>query len=74
MPIYEYHCEDCGTEFEALVRGEEKPGCPSCGRQRLSRRMSVPAAHTAGKNQPPCPARDSCGMASPCCGLDCGMQ
>jgi putative FmdB family regulatory protein len=73
MPIYEYVCQDCGHEFEFLLRGEEKPTCPSCGRERLSRQMSVPAAHTAGSSAPPCPARDSCGMSS-CCGNRCGMQ
>ncbi len=30
MPIYEYSCTACGHEFEELVRGDEKPVCPSC--------------------------------------------
>ncbi|MCX7428258.1 MAG: zinc ribbon domain-containing protein, partial [Planctomycetia bacterium] len=46
MPIYEYVCRDCGHQFEWLVRGEEKPSCPSCGRERLTKQLSVPAAHT----------------------------
>ena len=72
MPIYEYTCNDCGQEFELLVRGEEKPSCPSCGREDLSKSFSVPAAHTAGSKEPACPARDSCG-AQHCCGNNCGM-
>ncbi|MFZ5828717.1 MAG: FmdB family zinc ribbon protein [Planctomycetota bacterium] len=74
MPIYEYHCADCGHEFEFLVRGDEKPTCPSCGRERLTRQMSAPAAHTASGSKPAdaCPVRQSCGMPN-CCGQGCGM-
>ena len=73
MPIYEYVCQDCEHEFEYLVRGSEKPSCPSCGRKRLDKRFSVPAAHTAGVSQPACPARDAgaCGVSD--CGQGCGM-
>jgi len=30
MPIYEYRCSSCGTEFEKLVRASDTPECPSC--------------------------------------------
>lgn len=33
MPIYEYKCEDCGTEFEQIVKfssREEDQTCPEC--------------------------------------------
>ena len=56
MPIYEYVCRQCNHQFELLVRDGDKPACPSCGRRRLSKLLSVPAAHTAGSNQPSCPA------------------
>jgi len=71
MPIYEYVCSDCGQQFEALVRGDEQPVCPSCGKQNLTRQISVPAAHTGASRDPSCPARDSCGM--PKCGGGCDM-
>ena len=48
MPIYEYACLDCGREFEELVRGDEKPACPKCGKKRLERRMSATSGHVAG--------------------------
>lgn len=51
MPIYEYQCEDCGTEFEKLVRrsgGHDEVACPSCGDQHLSLRLSTFAAHANG--------------------------
>jgi putative FmdB family regulatory protein len=72
MPIYEYACNSCGEEFEALVRGDEQPVCPACGRKDLQKSISAPAAHSAGSTAPECPVKDSCGM-EPCCGSDCGM-
>ena len=70
MPIYEYVCQSCGHEFEYLLRGSEKPSCPSCGKARLAKKLSVPAAHTAGSSQPACPARQfgACGES------DCRQQ
>ena len=59
MPIYEYRCQQCGHQFEWLVRSDEKPACPSCGRRKLTKQLSVPAAHTAGANDSPCPAREA---------------
>jgi putative FmdB family regulatory protein len=71
MPIYEYTCKSCGREFEELIRGEEQPACPSCGRGSVERQMSVPAAHSGGSDSA-CPAREACGM-SHCCGQSCGL-
>ncbi len=73
MPIYEYVCRDCGHEFEILVRGEEKASCSSCGLFRLTKRLSLPAAHVAKGTPPPCPAKETgaCGV-SDCCGGNCG--
>ena len=53
MPIYEYHCQDCGSDFEKLVR---KTGdavlCPACGdgakESNLEMRHSTFAAHANG--------------------------
>jgi putative FmdB family regulatory protein len=75
MPIYEYTCRDCGHEFEILVRNGEKPSCPSCGREQLTKNLSVPAAHVAGPAQPACPAKEAgaCGMSN-CCGQGCGIS
>ena len=42
MPIYEYRCISCATEFEALVRRGKTPVCPSCGKVELERRFSLP--------------------------------
>jgi putative FmdB family regulatory protein len=72
MPIYEYTCDDCGHEFELLLRGGEQPSCPGCAGERLTRAMSVPAAHTASARDPQCPARGACDMPH-CAGGSCGM-
>jgi putative FmdB family regulatory protein len=42
MPIYEYTCQSCSHEFEALVRRGKTPACPSCGKEKLERRFSLP--------------------------------
>ncbi|MFO1520402.1 MAG: zinc ribbon domain-containing protein [bacterium] len=33
MPIYEYVCKDCGSEFEQIQKFSDPPlkKCPSCG-------------------------------------------
>jgi len=44
MPIYEFVCEDCGHDFEELVRSLMDPAvpmCPKCGRPRARRKLSV---------------------------------
>jgi len=49
MPIFEYHCNACETEFEVLARvGDAKklPKCPSCGAHDTKKRFSAFA--TAG--------------------------
>ncbi len=48
IPIFEYSCQDCGHDFEALVRREETPSCPECGSTNLAREFSLPTAHTSG--------------------------
>ncbi|MDY0131205.1 MAG: zinc ribbon domain-containing protein [Desulforegulaceae bacterium] len=41
MPIYEYHCKKCDTDFEALVMSGETPECPKCGTTEVTRLMSA---------------------------------
>jgi putative FmdB family regulatory protein len=42
MPIFEYRCEDCGTKFEKLVRGDKpQVACPSCGESHVAQQLSV---------------------------------
>ena len=43
MPIYEYHCEMCGKDFEKLVfKGDtEKVKCPCCGTEDVKKLISA---------------------------------
>lgn len=41
MPIYEYQCKECGTEFELLVRSDTRLACPSCDSTQLEKQLSV---------------------------------
>jgi putative FmdB family regulatory protein len=41
MPIYEYACQDCGCDFEKLVRSDTVPECPHCHSTQLEKRLSV---------------------------------
>ena len=43
MPIYEYRCEDCGHELEALQKVSDAPltDCPACGRPALKKLISA---------------------------------
>jgi putative FmdB family regulatory protein len=43
MPIYEYTCQSCGSQFELLVRSKKAPACPSCNSKQLERMISLPA-------------------------------
>jgi putative FmdB family regulatory protein len=59
MPIYEYACQGCGREFEALVLTDTVPACPQCHSTQLEKQLSVFA--TAAGTPAATPA-----MAGPC--------
>ena len=76
MPIFEYQCRQCRGEFELLIRGEEKPRCPTCGSARLEKQLSVPAAHISSSSSLPicgASAPDACGMGR-CGSGHCPME
>jgi len=41
MPIFEYICQECQHEFEALVFGKDKAACPKCQSKELAPQLSV---------------------------------
>jgi putative FmdB family regulatory protein len=41
MPIFEYVCQKCSHQFEALIFGDQKPACPKCHATKLSPQLSV---------------------------------
>lgn len=71
MPIYEYACSDCGNEFEALVRSDTTPECPSCRSTKLDKLLSVFATSATSERvahdvPSPCGACPNAGGAGPC--------
>ncbi len=51
MPIYEFRCPQCGTEFEELVLRmdtEEQVRCPQCGQRGPEKKISRFASHRSG--------------------------
>lgn len=43
MPLYEYHCKDCGNKFEMLVNfseSDKKMKCPECGSENTEKLIS----------------------------------
>ena len=74
MPLYEYTCGDCDTQFEKLVKsmsGDEKIECPKCGSKKTARALSVFAVGAQGPTQSPSspPSCGRCGGAPGSCGM-----
>lgn len=41
MPIFEYHCDDCGKDFERILAfDEEAAECRLCGGENIRRKFS----------------------------------
>ncbi|MDW8309129.1 MAG: zinc ribbon domain-containing protein, partial [Verrucomicrobiales bacterium] len=55
MPIYEFHCEQCGRDSEILVRSTNWQGttCPHCGSKRLVKQFSVFASGSRAEAEAP---------------------
>ncbi|MCC5811126.1 MAG: zinc ribbon domain-containing protein [Ectothiorhodospiraceae bacterium] len=43
MPIYEYQCEACGHDLEAIQKMSDAPltECPACGKPALRKKISA---------------------------------
>ncbi len=77
MPIYEYVCSKCASEFEMLVKSSsEKVNCPKCSDSKVQRKLSVFSASVAlGSSQSPCSRVESCPSAKgSCCAGACGHK
>lgn len=48
MPLFEYRCLVCDSQFELLLRGSAVPVCPSCGSISLERLLSMFAVSSEG--------------------------
>ena len=61
MPIFEYVCNECDHEFEALVYGHQKAECPKCHSKKLAPQLSVFAVSAKGASSSAAPAPGPCG-------------
>ncbi len=62
MPIFEFECQDCRTEFDELVRSAEAVRdvtCPNCGRPRVRKKLSSFATRT-GASRPALQSAAAC--------------
>ncbi|HID62318.1 MAG TPA: zinc ribbon domain-containing protein [Anaerolineae bacterium] len=51
MPIYEYRCQECGKEFEKLVRSFSSASdieCPHCGGKKVKKAFSLFGTRSSG--------------------------
>lgn len=80
MPLFDYHCVDCGQRSEILVTGSgRQPQCSACGSSNLRKLLSAHSSMSGpSKNRLPGPGDTACcgsnpsqaGCAGPgsCCG------
>ena len=76
MPIFEYECKECRSSFELLMRSDTRVACPTCQSDRVVRKLSMFAAHTARPAEaiPACHTGE-CGCDMGKCGSGlCGVQ
>ena len=72
MPIREFVCNQCGADFEKIVRASQSDAaiaCPSCGSRELEKKLSGFAAHRTASRAaaaPMCPGGGMCGSDGMC--------
>ena len=71
MPIYEYICDNCQSQFEKIViNRQQEISCPKCSSKKATIQLSVFSSATAGGAKSPGPASGGGG----CCGGGCGCH
>jgi putative FmdB family regulatory protein len=65
MPIYEYQCKKCHSEFEVLVRNGQVVTCPDCDSAELVKKFSAFAMVNSGPQLVPCQAGETCASCEP---------
>lgn len=50
MPIYDYRCQACNHELEAIQKISDAPlvDCPACGKPELAKQLSAPGFRLKG--------------------------
>jgi putative FmdB family regulatory protein len=74
MPIYEYICEDCSTEFEKIVINKQQEiTCPKCSSKKNTIQLSVFSSAT-GNGSSSKSSGGFTGGGGGCCGGGCGCH
>jgi putative FmdB family regulatory protein len=75
MPIYEYVCEDCQTEFEKIVINKQQEiTCPKCAGTKNKIQLSVFATANGSGSSSKGPSFSGGGGGGGCCGGGCGCH
>lgn len=77
MPLYEYVCRACDTDFEALVPTSRRDAaCPQCGAAKTARKISLMAQAVVKEGRRSGGASEPfhCGAPGGCCGGACAMD
>jgi len=64
MPFYEYHCNECGSEFEKMLPFSEAnrlPACPECESSNTQKKLSKVVSFGAASSGSSSSASSSCG-------------
>ena len=67
MPIYEFHCDDCGADFEELFRSaseRRRPTCDRCDSGNVRKKFSTFATGGSGDAGGSGSGCDSCSRSS----------
>ncbi len=80
MPLFDYHCLDCGKQNEILISvSNDHPQCKNCGSTNLEKMISKPSSYSGttqsrfpGPGDTACcgsnPATAGCAGPGSCCG------
>jgi putative FmdB family regulatory protein len=72
MPIYEYHCKDCGHNFEYLVMGGSEPDqCDTCKSANVCKLMSTCGFVTKGSGGETVSSSTSTSSCGGCAATSC---
>ena len=75
MPIYEYICEDCNTQFEKIVINKQQEiSCPKCASKKATIQLSVFATTSSNGSSGPSSNFSGSGGGGGCCGGSCGCH
>ena len=71
MRLYDFHCNQCGREFEELVHELTDARCPACSSADVAKQLSAFAVGGA-RGEPAAASTGGCGS---CCGGGaCGLD